>query len=101
MNKQQNRPDSSPDTSPNFEQLPGLGYLNDDIQMQLTETAKSIAQDIVDLMAEQYKKARGLRTMPENIWKPLRGKAYILAAEHCEDLAKDLRNASKNPNMNL
>ncbi|MGH1399446.1 MAG: hypothetical protein ACRBCT_09565, partial [Alphaproteobacteria bacterium] len=76
MNTQQNRVKTAHEINQTFDNLPGLGYLNDDIQMQLTETAKSIAQDVIDLLADQYKTARGLRTMPENIWKPLRGRAY-------------------------
>ncbi|MEM9681136.1 MAG: hypothetical protein AAF901_12510 [Bacteroidota bacterium] len=88
-----------------LQSLPGLGYLDDDIQAQLTETAKSISQDIVDFYSAQYREARrkngGNATLPEKMWKPLKGKAYQLAAKHCEELASDLMEASKNPNMKL
>lgn len=84
-----------------LEKLPGLGFFEDDIQAQLTETAKSISQDIVDLLSQQYKEARAIRTIPEGLWKPLRGKSYLIAAQHCEDLATNLREASKNPNTKL
>jgi hypothetical protein len=86
-----------------LQSLPGLGYFNDDIRAQLEETAKSIAQDVVDLLSTQYREARqskgGLNTLPDALWKPLRGKAYILTAEHYESLAKELRDASNEPNM--
>ena len=85
--------------------LPGLGYFDDDIQSQLHETTKSIAQDIVDLLSQQYRQARikhgATKTLPQALWKPLRAQAYALTAEHCEKLATNLRKASKNPNMSL
>lgn len=86
-----------------LQSLPGLGYFNDDIHAQLEETAKSIAQDIVDLLATQYRNARkpkdGLFTPSDALWQPLRGKAYILTAEHYESLAKELREAANEPTM--
>lgn len=81
--------------------LPGLGYFNDDIQAQLKETAKSITQDIVDLLSAQYKDARKPATPPDALWQPLRGEAYKIAADHCEALAQELREAAKDPNMKL
>ena len=87
-----------------LQSLPGLGYFDDDIQAQLTETAKSISQDIVDVLSAQYRDARqkgGKTTLPASLWEPLRSKAYVLAAEHCEALARNLRNASANPHMDL
>ena len=88
-----------------LQKLPGLGYFDDDIQAQLTETTKSISQDIVDVLSAQYRDARQKHgdktTLPAQLWEKLRSQAYILAAEHCEVLATNLRNASSNPNMEL
>lgn len=84
-----------------LQSLPGLGFFDDDIQSQLKETAKSISQDIVDLLSSQYREARKPQTLPDSLWKPLRGKAYEIAAEHCEALAIELRAAAKDPNMTL
>lgn len=88
-----------------LKKLPGLGYFEDDIEAQLKETAKGISQDIVDLLSSQYRDARkkhgGVSTLPSDLWQPLRSKAYKIAAEHCDALARDLRKAAKDPNMAL
>lgn len=84
-----------------LQSLPGLGYFDDDIQSQLKETAKSITQDIVDLLSAQYSEARKPNTLPKSLWKPLRIKAYEITANHFESLANDLKEAANNPNMQL
>ncbi len=84
-----------------LQSLPALGYFNDGIQTQLRETARSIAQDIVDLLSSQYSEARKPNTLPDSLWKPLRGKAYEITAEHYESLAAELRETATNPNMKL
>ena len=88
-----------------LQKLPGLGYFEDDIEAQIKEPAKSISQDIVDLLSSQYREARksasGLNTLPDALWKPLRSKAYHIAADHLDAIAYDLREAAKNPNMKL
>ena len=84
-----------------LDHLPGIGFFDDDIRAQLTETAKSISQDIVDLLGAQYREGRKPQTLPEGIWKPLRSRAYKIAAAHCEQLAEDLKAAAENPNTAL
>ena len=81
--------------------LPGLGYFDDDIHSQLTETAKSITQDIVDLLGSQYSEARKPNTLPRSLWKPLRIKAYEITAAHFESIAAELKEAANDPRMQL
>ena len=97
----ENNQHSESDLNLAVEGLPGLGYFDDDIRAQLTATAQSISQDIVDMLGEQYRKARKPSTLPSGIWKPLRSRAYIIAAEHCEQLAQELKTAAKDPNTAL
>ena len=101
MNAHKSAEHTSTDVEKALQSLPGLGYFEDDIHAQLKETGKSISQDIVDLLSAQYCEARKPNTVPDSLWKPLRSKAYIITADHCEALAEELREAAKNPTMKL
>ncbi len=79
--------------------LPNLGYADDDIRCQLIGTAKSSIQYILDILENQYRRDHGLKVLPESLWIPLKRKAYLHYAQHCERLAKELKKASTNPNI--
>lgn len=80
-------------------ELPSLGYAEDDIRCQLVETARSGIQHILDILESQYRKDRGLNVLPESLWVPLRKNAYLHYARHCERLADDLRKAASRPSI--
>ncbi len=81
--------------------LPGLGYTEDDIRAQLTETAKSAIQQIIDTLEHQYRKRHDLNVLPKTIWAPLRANACLTCAMYCEELALDLNEAANDPNLKL
>ena len=90
------------DCNSNFEKrlssLNGLGYFDDDIQAQLEETVRSISQDIIDILSARYQDARRMGgdsgALPKAFWSPLRKKAYLMTAAHCDKIAAELRRAS-------
>lgn len=78
-----------------------LGYATDDIQQQLKETARSGVQHIMDVLETRYRRDNKQETPPHDFWKSLRAQAYVLYAEMCDEQARELRQASANPNMNF
>ena len=77
-----------------LDDLPSLGYMDDDIHAHLQAAAKSNIQDIIDIQAEHIRKASGTRTLPAEIWEPLWRYAHKICAEHCRTLAKELEEES-------
>lgn len=82
---------NEPEYLEEFGTLKSPGLSDEDIQAHLSNTADSNIQDIIDVYSEQYRKAHNLKTLPEEIWAPLKKFARLKCAAHLEKLAQKLK----------
>ena len=98
MKKKQNK-DIQADYDALLKDVAGLGYSEDDIRMQLCETAQSGVRQIIDTLEYQYRKAHDLSVLPKETWATLRGGAYLTYAAYCKELASEIEASAHDPNI--
>jgi hypothetical protein len=82
-----------------LDDLPGLGFAEDDIREQLEATARRGIQHIANNWEDEYRVRHDCDVLPQSVWRVLRSRAYHEYIKHCRRLIADLGEAADKPNL--